>query len=206
MVMAIKKNDGFHRIMMEQTLIVALAVSSTVIFYMIQMTGFLGQFFVTLDFVVTPIVIFLGFNCNRYYFEWLKCDKLAVLCCSSFRNRILAKVSNRSDEKMAAVVVGHNSPTPSTPAPSSPRARIATSSSIQIQYSPSRQTTPITTPIPETETQNTSDHDHDSDQSQVNPTMNLEDHASSGLDVSPTTDNASPENNGVEMSIRISGD
>ena len=197
-----QQNNGFQRIMMEQTLIVALAVSSTVIFYMIQMTGFLGQFFVTLDFVVTPIVIFLGFNCNRYYFELLKCDKLAISCCSSFENRILAKVSNRSDEKMAAVVVGNGSPTPSTPVPSPSRARIASSSSIQIQFAESRQTTPIPTPIPETETQNTSDHDHDSDQSQVNPTMNLEDHASSGLDVPSTMDNPSASGN-VEMSTRL---
>ena len=72
----------------EQTLIVGLAVGSTIFLYMVQMTGFLGQFFVTMDFVITPIIIFLCFRYNRYWFELLKCDKLAIMCCKRVENRL----------------------------------------------------------------------------------------------------------------------
>ena len=97
----VKKNDDLLKLMKEQTLIVALSVSSTLIFYMIQMTGILGQFFVTLDFVITPFIIFLCFKCNRYYFQLLRCDKLAVCCCKGFEKRVIKKVM---DEKIAASI------------------------------------------------------------------------------------------------------
>ena len=98
-------DDSFHRVMREQTLIVALAVSSTLLLYLIQVIGVLGQFFVTLDFVLTPIIIVLGLKCNRYYFEFFKCDKLAILCCSICEKRMLAKLS---DETTQADIVAQN--------------------------------------------------------------------------------------------------
>ena len=102
----IESKDDLIILMKEQTLIVALAVSSTLILYIIQMTGFLGQLFVTLDFVVTPFIIFLSFKFNRYYFEKLKCDKLALYCCSIFERK-----REEIEMKMAEIVVNKsNSP------------------------------------------------------------------------------------------------
>ena len=69
------------------------------------MIGLLGQVFITLDFVVTPFIIFLGFKCNRYYFELLRCDKLAVCCCKGFEKRVIRKAMDKKSAAPTSIVL-----------------------------------------------------------------------------------------------------
>ena len=85
--------------MKELTIIVALAVSSTFLLFTIQSTNVLGQFFLTLDFILTPALDF-----NRYYFELFKCHQLATYCCNIFEKKVLGRTDDRvkCDSKMRA--------------------------------------------------------------------------------------------------------
>ena len=94
------KDKDMIMLMKEQTLIVALMLLSTLIFYTIQIMMPLGQVFIILDFVITPCIVFLCFKFNRYYFEILGCDKLAQCCCSTFEKRIIGTEDERNMAEM----------------------------------------------------------------------------------------------------------
>lgn len=101
-------NDDLIILMKEQTTVVALAVTSTILLYMLQMMNVLGQFFVTLDFIITPIIVFCSFKFNRYWFEKFKCNKMAKCCCSIFERQFVG-LKRTVDERNIAEIISHNS-------------------------------------------------------------------------------------------------
>ena len=88
-------------------MIVSLAVFSTLFCYMLQIIGVLGQFFITIDTAITPLIIFLSFNFNRYYFKLLSCDKLTKYCCKPIERYCFKTMSN-DEIKIAEIVSNKN--------------------------------------------------------------------------------------------------
>ena len=103
-----KQNEEFITLMKEQTLIVAIAVFSTILNWTLFTMQIFGFFWITLDYIINASVIFISFRFNRYYFELFKCDKLAIYCCKRMENRIKKNMKIKrmtKDEKYTADIV-----------------------------------------------------------------------------------------------------
>eukprot|EP01083_Nonionella_stella_P250839 866138_1 len=78
----------FIVIMKHQTMLVGIAVFSSVVLWTLEATLQIGQIFASLDFIVTVFICFLTFKFNEKYFILLKCDVLSGFCCKWFERMI----------------------------------------------------------------------------------------------------------------------
>eukprot|EP01083_Nonionella_stella_P226168 803457_1 len=87
-------SKDFVCLMKEQTMLIGIAVFSSIILWTLQAIFQFGSSLASLDLIVTAAVMFLTFRqLSAYYFSLLKCDKLTVCCCGIFEKYIASRIS-----------------------------------------------------------------------------------------------------------------
>eukprot|EP01083_Nonionella_stella_P007828 22524_1 len=110
----------FICLMKEQTMLIGIAVFSSVILWTLEAIFQFGHAIPALDIAVTTVVMFLTFpKLSGYYFSMLKCDKLTVCCCGVFEKYISLRISREFElsEAMHSQAVATNSQMPTTHRP-----------------------------------------------------------------------------------------
>eukprot|EP01083_Nonionella_stella_P138454 421310_1 len=107
----------FVCLMKEQTMLIGVAVFSSIILWSLQAIFQFGHFCAAIDIAVTTVVMFLTFRkLSADYFVMLKCEKCTACCCTVFEKYIVSRVSQELElsNAMPAQSVGSDSDMPSS--------------------------------------------------------------------------------------------
>eukprot|EP01083_Nonionella_stella_P007827 22523_1 len=111
-------SKDFLCLMKEQTMLIGIAVFSSIILWTLQGFFQFGHSLPAFDIAVTTIVMFLTFRkLSADYFSMLKCDQLTICCCGVFEKYLSSRISQElqlSNAMQSATDVGSGSEMPTT--------------------------------------------------------------------------------------------